>query len=62
MHALHCDLLLCLYRCEVKLGREMAVVKAQTGKLLITQGIDLSKHAPGNLTKNLAGSLQTKMN
>lgn len=62
IHSLHCDLLLCLYRCEIKLGKEMAVVKTQTSKLLVTQGIDLSKHAPGNLTKNLSTSLQQKMN
>ena len=30
--------------------------------MLTTQGIDLSKHAPGNMTKNLATSLGTKMN
>jgi hypothetical protein len=62
VHSLHCDLLLNLYRCEIKLGKEMQVVKTQTSKLLQTQGIDLSKHAPGNLTKNLATTLQKKMN
>ena len=30
--------------------------------MLTSQGIDLSKHAPGNLTKNLATSLSNKMN
>ena len=40
----------------------MAVVKTQTSKLLISQGIDLTKNAPGNLTKNLATSLNMKMN
>ena len=53
---------MCMYRCEVKLGKEMIVVKNQTNKMLTTQGIDLSKHAPGNMTKNLASSLGTKMN
>ena len=62
IHSLHCDLLLNLYRCEIKLGKEMQVVKTQTSKLLQTQGIDLSKHAPGNLTKNLSASLTQKMN
>ena len=62
VHSLHCDLLLNLYRCEIKLGKEMQVVKTQTSKLLLTQGIDLSKHAPGNLTKNLSTTLQQKMN
>jgi hypothetical protein len=38
------------------------MVKTQTSKLLQTQGIDLSKHAPGNLTKNLSTSLNQKMN
>ena len=27
IHALHVDVLMCLYRCEVKLGKEMNVVK-----------------------------------
>lgn len=40
----------------------MNVVKSQTNKLLISQGIDLSKHAPGNMTKNLSTSLNSKMN
>ncbi len=62
IHSLHCDLLVNLYRCEIKLGKEMQVVKTQTNKLLQTQGIDLSKHAPGNLTKNLSASLSQKMN
>ena len=62
IHSLHSDLLVNLYRCEIKLGREMGVVKNQTNKLLISQGIDLSKNAPGNITKNLAASLNTKMN
>jgi len=62
VHALHVDILMNLYRCEVKLGKEMNVVKNQTNKMLTTQGIDLTKHAPGNLTKNLATSLGTKMN
>lgn len=61
VHSLHCDLLLNLYRCEIKLGKEMQVAKTQTSKLLQTQGIDLSKHAPGNLTKNLSASLSQKM-
>lgn len=61
VHALHADLLVDLYRCEVKLGKELNVIKSQTNKLLTTQGIDLSKHAPGNLTKNLATSLSKKM-
>ena len=34
VHSLHCDLLLNLYRCEIKLGKEMQVVKTQTSKLL----------------------------
>jgi hypothetical protein len=61
VHSLHCDLLLNLYRCEIKLGKEIKVVKTQTSKLMQTQGIDLSKHAPGNLTKNLSASLSQKM-
>ena len=62
IHALHVDVLMNLYRCEIKLGKEMSVVKRQTQELLKTQGIDLSKNAPGNLTKNLSGSLTKKMN
>jgi len=62
LHALHADLLMNLYRCEVKLGKEVNVIKSQTNKLLATQGIDLSKHTPGNMTKNLSTSLKQKMN
>ena len=51
-----------LYRCEVKLGREMTVVKRQTQDLLRSSGIDLQKNAPGNLTKNLSKELTAKMN
>ena len=62
IHALHADVLVNLYRCEIKLGKEMSVVKRQTQELLKTQGIDLTKNAPGNLTKNLSSSLTKKMN
>lgn len=62
VHALHTDLLVCLYRCEVKLGKEMAVIKTQTGDMLTAGKLDLQKNAPGNMTKNLAGSLSKKMN
>jgi hypothetical protein len=51
-----------LYRCEVKLGKEMNIIKKQTQDMLVTQGIDLAKNAPGNLTKNLSTSLNQKMN
>ena len=51
-----------LYRCEIKLGKELNVVKRQTQELLKTQGIDLAKNAPGNMTKNLSGKLTQKMN
>lgn len=40
----------------------MAVVKNQTNNMLTSRGIDLAKNAPGNMTKNLAGSLSKKMN
>ena len=30
--------------------------------MLTSKGIDLARHAPGNMTKNLAGSLAKKMN
>lgn len=39
----------------------MTVIKSQTNKMLTTQGIDLSKHAPGNMTKNLSTSLTNKL-
>ena len=61
IHALHADVLVNLYRCEIKLAKEMGVVKRQTEDLLKTQGIDLTKNAPGNLTKNLSSSLTKKM-
>lgn len=51
-----------LYRCEIKLGKEMNIVKRQTSDLLKSSGIDLSKNAPGNMTKNLSGQLTAKMN
>ena len=57
IHALHTDLLVNLYRSEIKLGKEMGAVKNQTSKLLVSQGIDLTKNAPGNITKNLSTSL-----
>lgn len=57
VHSLHCDQLLNLYRREIKLGKEFQMVKTQTSKLLHPQGIDLSKHDPGNLTENLSTSL-----
>jgi hypothetical protein len=62
VHALHTDLLVCLYRCEVKLGKEMATVKTQTSEMLTQGKLDLQKNAPGNMTKNLATSLAKKMN
>lgn len=40
----------------------MTVVKRQTQDLLRSSGIDLQKHAPGNLTKNLSKELTAKMN
>lgn len=61
MHALHADLLMCLYRCEIKLGKESNATKKQVDQTLTQSGIDLQKHAPGNLTKNLAEPLKTKL-
>lgn len=62
IHTLHSDLLVNLYRCEIKLGKEMGMIKSQTNKQLQSSGVDLTKHAPGNLSKNLATSLNQKMN
>jgi hypothetical protein len=59
--ALHTDLIVCLYRCEVKLGKESTVNKQHIEKTLTQSGMDLQKHAPGNLTKNLSESLTKKM-
>ncbi len=36
LHALHLDILMNLYRCEIKLGKEMNALKKQTNELLIT--------------------------
>jgi len=36
VHALHLDILMNLYRNEIKLGKEMSVVKRQTQELLKT--------------------------
>ena len=57
IYALHADILTDLYRCEVKMGREVNMIKSQTNKLLISQGIDLQKTNPANPTKNLSASL-----
>lgn len=62
VHALHTDLIVCLYRCEVKLGKESNAAKGIANKTLTDAGVDLQKHAPGNMTKNLADSLKTKYN
>jgi hypothetical protein len=36
LHALHADILMNLYRCEIKLGKEMSYIKKQTQDLLKT--------------------------
>jgi hypothetical protein len=59
--ALHTDLIVCLYRCEVKLGKESTFSKQHIEKTLTQSGMDLQKHAPGNLTKNLSESLTKKL-
>lgn len=33
VHAIHTDLLMCLYRCEIKLGKEMKIMKKQSTML-----------------------------
>jgi hypothetical protein len=48
VHAMHADLVVCLYRCEVKLGKESNATKSVVNKTLTDAGIDLQKHAPGN--------------
>ena len=61
VHSVHVDILFNLYRCEIKLGKEMSKIKNQTKELLISQGIDLEENAPGNLTKKLSKPLTKKM-
>lgn len=61
VHALHVDLLVCLYRCEVKCGKESYMSKNTVNKTLTAADMDLQKNAPGNMTKNLSESLTTKM-
>jgi hypothetical protein len=61
VHALHTDLLVCLYRCEVKCGKEANVSKSNVNKTLTEANMDLQKNAPGNMTKNLSATLTTKM-
>lgn len=61
VHAMHVDLVVCLYRCEVKLGKESSSAKTIVHQTLTQAGVDLQKHAPGNMTKNLSHSLQTKL-
>ena len=43
IHSLHLDVLMNLYRCEIKLGKEMTIIKRQTNDMLTSQGIDLQK-------------------
>lgn len=41
VHALHADLLMCLYRCEVKLGKESSAKKGVVNTTLKESGVDL---------------------
>lgn len=41
VHAMHADLVVCLYRCEVKLGKESNAMKSVVNKTLTDAGIDL---------------------
>lgn len=59
---MHADLLVNLYRNEIKLGKDTINIRNQTNQQLTQHGIDLSKNAPNNLTKNLSESLYKKMN
>jgi hypothetical protein len=54
---LHIDILLLLYRCEIKLDKEFGIIQGQTTKLLRTQGV-----VPVNKeTKGLSKSMLKKM-
>jgi len=61
VNALHADLIVCLYRCEVKLGKESNAKRKQVDMTLTEAGIDLQKNAVGNMTKNLSADLTKKM-
>ena len=53
---LHCDMVTCLYRCELKLGRKMINVQSQTKKIFTEKGIE------GNdVTKGVSTGLKMKM-
>ena len=54
--SIHCDMLVCMYRMELKLGRHMEGVKNQTQKLLTEQGLE----AP-DITKGVSTGLKAKM-
>lgn len=41
VNALHADLIVCLYRCEVKLGKESNAQRKQVDMTLTEAGIDL---------------------
>jgi|LauGreDrversion4_2_1035121.scaffolds.fasta_scaffold163484_4 hypothetical protein len=41
VHALHADLIMCLYRCEVKYGKESGSSKTQVNETLTQAGVDL---------------------
>lgn len=61
VNALHADLIVCLYRCEVKLGKESKAKSKNVDLTLTEAGIDLQKNAVGNMAKNLSESLGKKM-
>jgi len=54
--SLHCDMLVCLYRSELKLGRTMEGVKNATTRVLKSEGIE----AP-DITKGVSMGLKAKM-
>lgn len=54
--SLHCDIMVSLYRNELKLGRTMEGVKLQTTKILTQHGIE----AP-DVTKGVSATLKKKM-
>lgn len=40
--SLHADLYVCLFRCEIKLGKQMNIIRNQTTKLMTHQGLTVT--------------------
>lgn len=61
LNDLHIDVLVNLYRCEIKLGQELEVINSQTNKLLAKQGLQTEEDAETTeLETTLSSKFKTK--